>query len=206
MSQIKVNAVTDGSGGNTATINSMTPTADSLQGFRNRIINGDMRIDQRNAGASVTFNASSGDVYILDRFVSNNSTDGAYTELSVNRSDGSYSPDCQSGTLSTCLTSNAYLSTSQSTFCWSVGGTGYCTGPAPGAYTCVLFSNQTGSCAYYVSTTSMSALFQGSSSPLVSYLDYMTINLFEIFLLSVIAMPFFVPPFQKLVRRWWPKA
>jgi len=31
----------------------MTPTADSLQGFRNRIINGDMRIDQRNAGASV---------------------------------------------------------------------------------------------------------------------------------------------------------
>ena len=54
MSQIKVNAVTDGSGGNTATINSMTPTADSLQGFRNRIINGDMRIDQRNAGASYT--------------------------------------------------------------------------------------------------------------------------------------------------------
>jgi hypothetical protein len=32
----------------------MTPTADSLQGFRNRIINGDMRIDQRNAGAAVT--------------------------------------------------------------------------------------------------------------------------------------------------------
>ena len=47
MSQIKVNAVTDGSGGNTATINSMTPTADSLQGFRNRIINGAMGIWQR---------------------------------------------------------------------------------------------------------------------------------------------------------------
>jgi hypothetical protein len=31
----------------------MTPTADSLQGFRNRIINGGMVIDQRNAGASV---------------------------------------------------------------------------------------------------------------------------------------------------------
>ena len=67
MSQIKVNAVTDGSGGNTATINSMTPTADSLQGFRNRIINGDMRIDQRNAGASVTI-ATSG-TYTLDRWV-----------------------------------------------------------------------------------------------------------------------------------------
>jgi hypothetical protein len=54
MSQLAVNAVTDANGGNTATINSMTPTADSLQGFRNRIINGDCRIDQRNAGASVT--------------------------------------------------------------------------------------------------------------------------------------------------------
>jgi hypothetical protein len=56
-------AVTDASGGNTATINSMTPTADSLQGFRNRIINGDMRIDQRNAGAAVT--ASN---YVVDRW------------------------------------------------------------------------------------------------------------------------------------------
>jgi hypothetical protein len=43
----------------------MTPTADSLQGFRNRIINGDMRIDQRNAGASVT---PPGSVYTLDRW------------------------------------------------------------------------------------------------------------------------------------------
>jgi len=41
----------------------MTPTADSLQGFRNRIINGDMRIDQRNAGAAVT--ASN---YVVDRW------------------------------------------------------------------------------------------------------------------------------------------
>jgi hypothetical protein len=67
MSQIKVNAVTDGSGGNTATINSMTPTADSLQGFRNRIINGDMRIDQRNAGASITL-PNSTTTYTLDRW------------------------------------------------------------------------------------------------------------------------------------------
>jgi hypothetical protein len=54
MSTVKTNNILDASGGNTATINSMTPTADSLQGFRNRIINGDMRIDQRNAGASIT--------------------------------------------------------------------------------------------------------------------------------------------------------
>jgi hypothetical protein len=58
-------AVVDASGGNTATINSMTPTADSLQGFRNRIINGDMRIDQRNAGASVTPSIGT---YTLDRW------------------------------------------------------------------------------------------------------------------------------------------
>ena len=65
MSTIAVNAITDAAGGNTATINSMTPTADSLQGFRNRIINGDMRIDQRNAGASVT---ATGNPYTLDRW------------------------------------------------------------------------------------------------------------------------------------------
>jgi hypothetical protein len=46
----------------------MTPTADSLQGFRNRIINGDMRIDQRNAGASVTITAASASQFTLDRF------------------------------------------------------------------------------------------------------------------------------------------
>ena len=52
MSTIAVNAITNAAGGNTATINGMTPTADSLQGFRNRLVNSDMRIDQRNAGAS----------------------------------------------------------------------------------------------------------------------------------------------------------
>ena len=31
MSLVKTNAILDASGGNTATINSMTPTADSLQ-------------------------------------------------------------------------------------------------------------------------------------------------------------------------------
>jgi hypothetical protein len=67
MSTLAVNAVTDANGGNTATINSMTPTADSLQGFRNRIINGDMRIDQRNAGAAVT-NPGDATVYLVDRW------------------------------------------------------------------------------------------------------------------------------------------
>jgi hypothetical protein len=52
MSTVKANAIIDASGGNTATINSMTPTADSLQGFRNRIINGDMGIAQRTASST----------------------------------------------------------------------------------------------------------------------------------------------------------
>ena len=79
MSTIAVNAVTDANGGNTATINSMTPTADSLQGFRNRIINGDMRIDQRNAGAAVTINTTS-NTYTLDRWTGvGQNTDGVFT-------------------------------------------------------------------------------------------------------------------------------
>ena len=44
-------------------------------GFRNRIINGDMRIDQRNAGAAVT-NASA---YILDRWADFKAGSGQYT-------------------------------------------------------------------------------------------------------------------------------
>jgi len=67
VSTLKVTTIQDASGGNTATINSMTPTADSLQGFRNRIINGDMRIDQRNAGAAVTIN-SAAVTYSVDRW------------------------------------------------------------------------------------------------------------------------------------------
>jgi len=44
-------------------------------GFRNRIINGDMRIDQRNAGAAVTTTTS----YPVDRFRTDNTSDGAFS-------------------------------------------------------------------------------------------------------------------------------
>jgi hypothetical protein len=77
MSTLAVNAITDANGGNTATINSMTPTADSLQGFRNRIINGDMRIDQRNAGASIN-NTTSGPISV-DRWVIYGTADTKYS-------------------------------------------------------------------------------------------------------------------------------
>jgi hypothetical protein len=64
MSQINTNAILDASGGTTTTINGFTPTVSNMAG-RNRIINGDMRIDQRNAGASVTPTSTS---YTLDRW------------------------------------------------------------------------------------------------------------------------------------------
>ena len=51
MSSIAVNAITDASGGNTASINSYTPTESNMAG-RNLIINGAMQVAQR--GTSVT--------------------------------------------------------------------------------------------------------------------------------------------------------
>ena len=89
MSQVNVNAILDASGGNTATINGMTPTAQSLQGFRNRIINGDMRIDQRNAGASVTPTSILGATYSLDRWATYGS---AASKFSVQQNAGSVTP------------------------------------------------------------------------------------------------------------------
>jgi hypothetical protein len=66
MSSIAVNAITDASAGNTATINAVTPNVNNVLG-KNRIINGNMVIDQRNAGAAVTINSTS-NTYTLDRW------------------------------------------------------------------------------------------------------------------------------------------
>jgi hypothetical protein len=67
----------------------MTPTAQSLQGFRNRIINGDMRIDQRNNGASVSIGPADVDVYTIDRWMGQASQTSRFT---VQRNAGSVSP------------------------------------------------------------------------------------------------------------------
>jgi hypothetical protein len=86
MSNLSVDTITNAAGGNTAQINGMTPTADSLQGFRNRLINPGMVIDQRNAGASVT--PANGD-FTLDRWaviVTQSS------KFSVQRNAGSVTP------------------------------------------------------------------------------------------------------------------
>jgi hypothetical protein len=68
MSTVKANAIIDASGGNTATINSMTPTSDSLQGFRNRIINGSFAVAQRGTSFTSTGSANNDDTYNLDRW------------------------------------------------------------------------------------------------------------------------------------------
>jgi len=72
MSDLSVNSILDASGGATTTINGFTPTVSNMAG-RNRIINGDMRIDQRNAGAA-TANTISG--YTVDRWSALQSTTG----------------------------------------------------------------------------------------------------------------------------------
>jgi hypothetical protein len=60
--------IVDGTTGVTFNDSSLQGAAASPYVLKNRIINGDMRIDQRNAGASVTQNASSS-VFPVDRFI-----------------------------------------------------------------------------------------------------------------------------------------
>jgi hypothetical protein len=109
MSTVRANQFLDAAGGNTATINGMTPTAQSLQGFRNRIINGNMLIDQRNAGASVTVNSASR-VYSLDRwFGFGQAADGVFT---VQQSTDAPSGFTNSSTV-TVTTADASIGTSQ---------------------------------------------------------------------------------------------
>ena len=86
MSQINTNAILDASGGTTATVNGFTPTVSNMAG-RNRIINGDMRIDQRNAGASVTITTDG--QYTLDRFDVKSSVS---SKLTAQQNAGSVTP------------------------------------------------------------------------------------------------------------------
>jgi len=70
MSTIAVNAITDANGGATTTINSVTPNANNVVG-KNKIINGNMAIDQRNAGAAVT---PAEGAYTVDRWEAKQTT------------------------------------------------------------------------------------------------------------------------------------
>jgi hypothetical protein len=78
VSNLSVNTITNAAGGNTAQINGFTPSISNMAG-RNRIINGEMRIDQRNAGASVTVNIDA-QAFAVDRFSGRATTSaGAYS-------------------------------------------------------------------------------------------------------------------------------
>jgi hypothetical protein len=68
------------------TVNGNNISATNSLGFRNRIINGDMRIDQRNAGASVT--PGNGD-FTLDRWAA---TVTQSSKFSVQRNAGAVTP------------------------------------------------------------------------------------------------------------------
>jgi hypothetical protein len=57
-----------GSAASPVTLNSLAYPTEGSVNFRNRIINGDMRIDQRNAGASVTPTSTAAITYTLDRW------------------------------------------------------------------------------------------------------------------------------------------
>lgn len=88
MSQINTNAILDASGGTTATVNGFTPTVSNMGG-KNRIINGDMRIDQRNAGASVTVSGVASP-FVLDRWrVWSNGGGGSGASFTVQQSSAS---------------------------------------------------------------------------------------------------------------------
>ena len=69
MSTLNVEAISHPTSGSLVTINGTAPSN------RNKIINGDMRIDQRNAGAAVT----SSTAYPVDRWITYGATDGTYT-------------------------------------------------------------------------------------------------------------------------------
>ena len=70
MSNLKVNTINDASGGNAAKLYGVS-MRDGGTAFVNRIINGSMVIDQRNAGASVT---PTNDAYLVDRWQAKQST------------------------------------------------------------------------------------------------------------------------------------
>jgi hypothetical protein len=70
-----ISSIKDASGGSNAVFSGVASPPNSM-GFRNRIINGDMRIDQRNAGASVT---PANGAYTLDRWAAFTNGAGVYT-------------------------------------------------------------------------------------------------------------------------------
>jgi len=76
MSVVKANTYQDASGGSNAVFSGVASPPNSM-GFRNRIINGNMVIDQRNAGASVA--APANGAYTVDRWAAFTNGAGVYS-------------------------------------------------------------------------------------------------------------------------------
>ena len=81
--------IIDGTSGVTFNDSSLQGAAASPYVLKNRIINGDMRIDQRNAGASVTITNTSALTYVIDRFAGFGSV---ASKFSVQQNAGSVTP------------------------------------------------------------------------------------------------------------------
>jgi hypothetical protein len=83
----------------------------SALGFRNRIINGDMRIDQRNAGASVTQNNTG--PYTVDRWLAYGTQNSKFT---VQQNAASVTPPVGFSNYLGCTSSSAYTVGASETF------------------------------------------------------------------------------------------
>ena len=109
MSQVNTNAIYDASGGQSAQLYGVSMRYGGTN-FVNRLINGGMVIDQRNAGASVTAPAGS-TTYFTDRWSILESTDGAVTGQQVTTAPSGFS----NSLLVTVTSTDSSLTTTQQT-------------------------------------------------------------------------------------------
>lgn len=96
-------------GGDKITFDDGSSIASGLTHFRNRIINGAMEIDQRNAGASITLDGSG--VYPVDRWRCDEASDGAAAGQQVSDAPAGFvnSLRITTTTADATLTTNQYL-------------------------------------------------------------------------------------------------
>jgi hypothetical protein len=85
MSTIQTNAIVDAAGGNTATVNGISPLANSARFARNIVINGDMKVAQRATTATVGPNGTGEGYTVVDRFL--NSLNGTVVSTFTQSTD-----------------------------------------------------------------------------------------------------------------------
>lgn len=107
MSTVRANSYYDTSGGSNAQLYGVASPPNSM-GFRNRIINGDMRVDSRNVGASVSIAVGDRVTYGVDRF--------AYQ-----KSSASYGVTAQRSTVAPTGFTNSLVTTVTSAFSPAAG-------------------------------------------------------------------------------------